>query len=241
MANSSAADDFDRLGRATLETFVPAILLALASALTLGLLAAVGGSLPLAGFVLFGLFFWFHGVFIAAIAWKQLKPARPLLRTVRSPGLPAGAILALPILAFALLDAWGSAYFCAEGRAHDLNAVPDLPWLWIGWACFVLTALPARAVGLVIGEQPPLVPLWRRALLALPFTPVLWFLGYFFEWPAPVNCSPPFDNPGWGLFEGGMVLLPLLGLFLFVESYSLALLAGASVDQPAPAANDGSG
>ena len=232
MANSSAADDFDRLGRAGLETIVPAILLALASAFTLTALATVGGSLPLAIFVLFALFFWFHGVFIAAIAWKQVKPARSLLRTVLSPGLLAGAILALPILAFAMLDAWGSAYVCADGRVHDRNPVPDLPGLWIGWALLALTAFPGRAIGFVIGEPPPLVPLWRRVLLALPFTPFLWFFGYFFEW-REVDCSPPFDDPGWGLFEGGLVLLPLLGLFLFLQSFSLALVSAASVDQPA--------
>jgi len=33
-----------------------------------------------------------------------------------------------------------------------------------------------------------------------------------------------YDGEGWGLFEGGVVMLPLLGLALFLASFTCALL-----------------
>jgi hypothetical protein len=222
-------EDLDRLGATAKRAMPPALLLAFVSA---GLLAA--SSLALAPFqagvfVLAILLVWFHAVFIAALTWQQVHPGRPILRCAGSPGLVAGAILAVPILAFALLDMFGASYFCADGAAHDRSAIPDWPWLWIGWAVLALGALPARAVGLIVGERPPLLPLWRRFVLALPFAPLLWLFGSVFEW-RQVSCAPPFDNPGWGLFEGGMFLFPLLGLFWFTASLSLAVHSAASVD-----------
>ena len=88
-------------------------------------------------------------------------------------------------------------------------------------------------IGLVIREQPPLIPIWRRAVLLLPFVPFLWFFGHFFQF-REVICTPPFDNPGWGLFEGGLFLLPLLGIYWFVSSFSLGVLSGVSIDQSVP-------
>jgi hypothetical protein len=68
----------------------------------------------------------------------------------------------------------------------------------------------------------------RRLLPLLAFLPLVLLLGLPFERHVP-NCVPPFD--GWGMFEGGAVLWPLLGLFLFVMSFSMAALSAAFVDE----------
>ena len=169
-----------------------------------------------------------HGVFIAALAWKQMQPAQSVFRCVRSPGLAAGALLALPILMFVLLDGKGASYSCADGLAYRDSLVPDLPWLWIGWAALTATAFPARCIGVVIRDAPPLVPIGRRLLLMLPFLPPVLLTGFPFERHVP-NCSPPFD--GLGFMEGGTVIIPLLGLFWFTLSFSMAALSAAFVDQ----------
>ena len=226
METSAISSDFDRLGAMTASAVPSAVGLAFLSAATLTLALFPPASMPAVGLI--ALLVWFHAVFIVTVTWKQLKPGRPLFSCLVSPGLKAGAILAAPIFAFALLDAFGAVYSCAEGLAYGRSPVPNFPWLWIGWTCLALTALPARTIGVAIGEQPPLIPLWRRAILTLPFLPFLWIFGYVFEW-REIDCTPPFE--GWGLFEGGLFMIPLLGLFWFVASFSLAVLSAACVDQ----------
>jgi len=173
-------------------------------------------------------FLYFHAVFIAAVTWKQMRPSEPALRCVASPGFAAGGLLVLPLLAFALLDVVGASYSCADGRAYRSSSVPNLPWVWIGWAVLTVSALPVRCIAAVVRETPPLVPIGRRLLLMVPFVPPVLFFGFPFQWHLP-ECSPPFE--GWGFMEGGLVLVPLLGLFLFTLSFSMATLSAAFVDE----------
>ena len=173
-------------------------------------------------------FFYFHAVFVASVAWKAMRPSQSVFRCVRTPGLAAGALLLLPILMFALLDGKGASHSCADGAAYGDSLVPKLPWLWIGWALLTAAALPARCIGAVIREAPPLVPIGRRLLHMLPFLPPILLFGLPFQRHTP-NCAPPFD--GWGFMEGGAVLFPLLGLFWFSLSFSMAILSAAFVDQ----------
>ena len=63
-------------------------------------------------------------------------------------------------------------------------------------------------------------------ILTAPITFLVLFLSVPFERKI-IDCTPPFD--GWGLFEGGMVLIPLLGLFLFAATLGAAILAATFV------------
>jgi hypothetical protein len=205
--------------------------LAALSFLLLLLFGALAGFLPQGIWLIGAAFFYAHAVFIAAVAWKQVRPSETIFRCARSPGLAAGALLVLPILMFALLDGIGASYACAEGAARRTSAIPNIPWLWIGWAVLTATAFPARCIGLATGEAPRLVPIGRRLLPMAAFVPPILLFGAPFQRHVP-NCSPPFD--GMGLFEGGAVVLPLLGLFWFILSFSMGALSGAFVEEDRP-------
>ena len=223
-----ARRDFTRLRDVVVETLGPAIALAFLSLAAVVGLKMLLGPVPGAQWVPYAALVYFHAVFIATIAWKALHRERPLLRCVVRPGLAGGAALTLPILMFALLDLLGASYVCADGAVVWTSPVPNLPWLWIGWSVLTVIALPALCVGLAVGEMPPLIPVRRRLALAAAFVPLVLVTGLVFEWRAP-DCTPPFD--GWGFMEGGMVLVPLVGLFWFVLSFSMAALSAAFVDQ----------
>lgn len=211
-----------------LKSLPPALALAFASFATLVLMGYAVAPLAFGVWLIAAALFYFHSVFIAAVAWKQLRPRESIFRCALRPGLAAGAMLVVPILMFALLDAYGASHSCADGAAIRTSSVPNLPWLWIGWAVLTATAFPARCIGAVLREAPPLVPIWRRLLLMVPFVPPILLFGWPFERHVP-NCSPPFD--GWGMFEGGAVLWPLLGLFWFALTFSMGWLSAAFVDQ----------
>jgi hypothetical protein len=225
---SRVGADIARLLRTIGRTILPAIVLAGLSAALLFPIgtstAAISGSI--AGWLIVALFLWFHGIFIAALVWQRIKSATPLAKLLLHPGMAAGAILALLLAPFAWLDSAGASTPCADGLPGARSGVPNLPWLWIGWLLLALTAAPARALGLVAGEQPRLIPVPRRLLLAVLVSPVILISGFVFQWRTP-DCARPVEC--CGLFEGGLVVLPLLGLFLFLASYTLAALCAASV------------
>jgi len=140
--------------------------------------------------------------------------------------LVSAVFLTLPIWLFIYLESQGTSYFCADGYAHFQSNVPLWPWLWIGWACIALLALPERIMIFVFGGGFELEPLWWRNMLMLPFMLVLYYLGYFFQ-VREVDCTPPFD--GWGLLEGGMILIPMYLAFTFTLCFSLAMVAAFSI------------
>jgi hypothetical protein len=72
-----------------------------------------------------------------------------------------------------------------------------------------------------------LEPWYHRAMLLAPFAVIVLVTGLPFQRRA-IDCTPPFDG-GWGIFEGGMVAIPLLALFLFSMAFSLAVLSAAFV------------
>lgn len=214
--------DLERLTKAIEGSIVPAIGLAFLSAATLAFL-----SLPLGAFLrgaggllLLGLFGWFHGIFVVILVWKSIKSNAALLSFVVHPGVAAGAMLAVPFLLFGLLDLMAASDIC------DGGSMPNLPWLWIGWAALALTAAPARAIGLAIGKQPRLIPFRRRVALTALVSPIVMLTGFGFEWRTP-DCARRVEC--CGLFEGGLIILPLLGLFLFLLVYTLAALSAASI------------
>jgi hypothetical protein len=175
-------------------------------------------SMILAEFV----FLWAHALFVLIIAGASArKPlATPQLHHVFIASAPLSIIFAV----LAWLDNAGAAYSCAEGQVINRAGMPMLPWIWIGWGLLTLFAIPSRLTAWVEGKSQKLAPLWQRALLTLMVSPLIWFFGYVFQ-VRTIDCTRPME--GWGMFEGGMVMFPLLGLFLFTLSTSLAILSGA--------------
>lgn len=138
----------------------------------------------------------------------------------------SAAILTAPISLFIYLENQGTSYFCADGYGHFQSNVPLWPWLWIGWACIAILALPERTMIFVFGGGFELEPIWSRIAIMLPFMLVLYYLGYFFQ-VREVDCTPPFD--GMGLFEGGMILIPMYLGFIFSLGFSLAMISIFSI------------
>lgn len=227
MNDAREALPFDRLAGLTGRAVAPALGLALLSAATLlplawiaGLLSGGSGFTPIALLLLC----WLHGVFIVTLTARLLEPQRGLLGALAGPGLRGGSIMGVALLAFAALDAAGSGYSCADGAAYGRSAVPMLPWLWIGWLLLNLFAVPTRlAAPSAVHSRGIMIWQWRILLLT-PFALVVLLLGQPFQ-DRVVDCTAPFE--GYGLFEGGLVLLPLLGLFWFVASTTMAVLAAA--------------
>ncbi len=218
----SISHDFERLTKAIERSVLPAVGLAFLSVAMLGLLSVPLGALMrgAGGLLLIGLFCWFHGIFVILLVWKTIKSNSFVLQFILHPGLAAGAVLAAPFALFGILDLMAASDIC------DGGSTPNLPWLWIGWLTLALSAAPARAIGLVIGEQPRLIPVGHRLVLTALVSPVVLLTGYAFEWRSP-DCGRPVEC--CGLFEGGLLLLPMLGLFLFLLVYTLAALSSAFI------------
>lgn len=164
-----------------------------------------------------------HALFVALLTDGLIRQSwRP-----RPRAFAAGLLLALPILLFGWLDVSGASYGCADGRVTWRSAVPTAPWAWIGWLVLTLAVLPARLLG---HGGAKLEPWPHRVLMLIPFAVILLVLGTPFQRHR-INCTPPFEE-GWGLFEGGAFMIPLLALFLFSMAWSLALVSAAAVRLP---------
>ena len=124
-----------------------------------------------------------------------------------------------------------ASYGCAEGRMFRHNAaVPFLPWLWIGWFVLTAFAIPARMLAWLRKTQFVMMSAGRRFIWLLIGAFPVWLFGFVFQ-NRTVDCSRPQEM--WGLFEGGVIAIPLLGIFLFVASTSMAMLSAAYV-RPLP-------
>ena len=214
---------FGRLAEMLRRAIAPGLILAFMS---LGSLFVIGAALPVAAPAAF---FLFHGVFVIALTRRLIHPRLRLLKCLDSRSWAGGLLLTAAIGPFVLLD-WSSAsYSCADGRviASSLSAVPALPWFLIGWLTLTLGAVPTRLACWAKGAR--LLWLPQRILMTVPLASLVLFFGLPFERKT-IDCTPPFD--GWGLFEGGAILFPLLALFLFSASLSAAALAAAFVTEP---------
>lgn len=177
---------------------------------------------------IFGIFWvtfvWAHALFVLMVT----DAARPKQRPPRafSTMLVASIPLAALFLIFSVLDVTGAAHGCGDGRVFRHNdAIPFLPWLWIGWLALTAFAAPARLLAWLRKAQFRIMPAWQRLiLLALGAAPV-WLFGYVFQ-NRTLECGP---QEMWGLMEGGMIAFPLLGVFLFTACTSMAMLSAAFV------------
>ncbi len=219
-----------RLVRLTADAVFPGIGLAIASVVLLygtALIApllipdAVWRQVPLlliTGFLTAALPLLAHGLFIVLLA-------RHLLREPPRLGWRQwGAALALTAIMVAglWLDGLGNNAMCGDGKMYAPSTLPQLPWAWIGWALLVVTALPSRLLGYPAGR---LLHWSDRVILAAPFAVAVFVTGLPFQ-RAIDDCE---IVEGWGLFEGGLFLIPLLALFLFTLSFSIAVLSAAFV------------
>ena len=175
-------------------------------------------------FLLVPVFFWAHAIFVILVAHAAL-PKAERYGSARST-LLASIPLAVIFFGIAALDGAGADYFCAEGQLHRQGRIPMWPWAWIGWAAVSLLALPLRFTAWLSKHPIKLAPLWHRPLMMLPFAAPVVLFGWPFQI-RQIDCVGPQE--GWGLFEGGMAAWPLLGVFLFAMSTTMAILTAAYV------------
>lgn len=222
------------LGLAVAFAVVQAVLFFVTGFAVHALSDAIGyrGKLEDASWILLGgIFVWSHALFVLLV----IDAARVKPRSDRSlaTAVVASIPLALSFFAFAMLDASGAAYGCAEGRDFRHTEIPMLPWLWIGWLSLTFFAIPTRLLGWFRKTSVSIRPIWFRLLL-LPIGAVpVWLFGYIFQ-QRTVDCSVPQEM--WGMFEGGVVALPLMGAFLFAMATSMAMLSAAFAVPKSPSA-----
>lgn len=205
---------FERVLTMTGRAALPAMGLAIVSALTLIFVGFLLAPVAAIGFVLL------HGVFVIALARNLLNEPLAVALTRPKTWL-GGAILAILILPFVWLDSLAANYSCADGQIYNRSIVPALPWFLIGLVLLNALALPTRLA--LWRARTRLLRLPERIILTAAMVPPVIVLGFPFERKA-FDCTAPFE--GWGLFEGGLFLIPLLGLFLFAASGMTAVLAG---------------
>ncbi|MEY4270248.1 MAG: hypothetical protein RLZZ58_1464 [Pseudomonadota bacterium] len=169
-----------------------------------------------------------HALFVTLLADHLICGAR-WPRRPRWVAVRAGLILAIPIILIGWLDAAGASYGCADGQVFAKSPVPMWPWAWIGWLALAMTALPTCLLRPPAAEREPW---YNRAMLLAPFAVIVLITGLPFQRRS-IDCTPPFDG-GWGLFEGGIIMFPLLALFLFSMAFSLAVLSATFVIPRAP-------
>jgi hypothetical protein len=179
----------------------------------------------LPGLIIWFIFVWAHALFVLMVS----DASRPTQRYPNglTTALKASIPLGFMFLVFSVLDSSGAAYGCAEGHAFRHNeAIPMLPWLWIGWLSLTLFAIPTRLLAWVRKVRVMSMPIWVRVLLLPLGAAPVWFFGYVFQ-NRTIDCSRPHE--GWGLFEGGLFVAPLFGAFLFATCTSMAMLSAAFV------------
>jgi hypothetical protein len=182
------------------------------------------GSGDIAGIAGLIIFTWAHALFVLMVADAARDQRHPKgLSTALLASVPLAAIF----VGITVLDSTGAAYGCAEGQAFRHNEiVPMWPWLWIGWLVLTFFALPARLLAWVRNVEFVMTPIWLRSPLLLLGALPVWLLGYVFQ-NRVIDCSGPHE--GWGLFEGGVFVIPMFGAFLFATCTSMAMLSAAFV------------
>jgi hypothetical protein len=206
-----------RLVRLTADAILPGLGLAIAST---ALLIGFGFVAPV---LLIALTLPAHGLFVVLLT-------RYLLREpVRLGWRQLGTAIALAAIMFAAvwLDGLGTNAMCGDGKMYAPSTLPQLPWAWIGWGLLAVTALPSRLLGYPAEH---LLHWSHRTVLAAPFAVAVFVTGLPFQ-RAIDDCA---IVEGWGLFEGGLFLIPLFALFLFTMSFSIAVLSAAFVRPDAP-------
>ncbi|MCA1198360.1 hypothetical protein K9B35_10305 [Sphingomonas sp. R647] len=170
------------------------------------------------------LFIYLHAFFVMVLTGYGLGTARA--RRWRSAlwlGVRGGVVLAV-VIAVAL-----GAYVLSIRVAPGLDR--GLPWITILWAGLTASLAPARIAAWLWRVRLSLAPPLVRLMLMLPWLLVIWGTGL----PAQ-RCT----GECWGLMEGGIVMVPLLGLHLFIASVSTALLSAAGTrTDPVPDAATG--
>jgi hypothetical protein len=207
---------------------VPGIGLAVGSLLLLGLIATISFAAAIIAF------FLLHGAFVVVLSRHLLTLDAPVVDWLGMRTWVGGAALASVVLPFVWLDVLAGSYSCADGQMYGRSIVPPLPWFLIAIALLNVSGLATR---LAVWRSPAkILGLPERIILTGPLMLPVWWLGTPFS-RKPFDCTPPFE--GWGLFEGGLVLFPLLGLFLFAASLATAVLAATFVLPPDREANRG--
>ncbi|MGB3847775.1 MAG: hypothetical protein WA940_18035 [Sphingopyxis sp.] len=206
-----------RLAGLTASAILPAFGLAIASTI---LIVGLSFVMP---FLMVVLPLPAHGLFVVLLTRHLLH--EPLHLGWRESSVALG--LAAIMFAAIWLDQLGTNARCGDGRMYEPSTLPQLPWAWIGWGLLVVTALPSRLLGYPARR---LLSWPERVILAAPFAAAVLFTGLPFQ-RAIDDCA---IIEGWGLFEGGLFLIPLLALFLFTLSFSIAVLSAAFVRPEAP-------
>jgi hypothetical protein len=206
-----------RLARLTVGAILPGLGLAVASLMLLIALGFATPVLPLA------LVLPAHGLFVVLLTRYLLR--EPLRLGWRQWG--TALFLTAVMVAAIWLDDLGTNAMCGDGRIYAPSTLPQLPWAWIGWALLVVTALPSRLLGYPAAR---LLHWSDRVILAAPFAAAVFVTGLPFQ-RAIGDCE---IVERWGLFEGGLFLIPLLALFLFTLSFSIAVLSAAFVRPETP-------
>jgi hypothetical protein len=122
---------------------------------------------------------------------------------------------------FCFLDTIGNSYACGDGKIVSRTMIPAWPWLWIGWLVAAVSLLPARSRKFLDGNDFSL-PTWPKHLgiIAITASPILIF-GALFQLRT-IDCTPPFS--GFGVFEGGLVALPLYFAFSYCLTVGLTVI-----------------
>lgn len=160
-----------------------------------------------------------HGLFITILADGVQRRSYD----IRARAIWAGVLLSLAIWGFALLDDYGSSFSCGDGMLFDHSDIPMLPWGWIGWFCLALFAVPSR----LLGHDRARLEWWPdRVVMLFPFALIILLVGMPFQRHR-MDCDAL--SISYGLFDDGLIALPMLGLFLFSMAFSLAVLSAAYV------------
>lgn len=206
-----------RLVRLTADAVFPGLGLAIASTV---LLIGFGVAAPI---LPFALTLPAHGLFVVLLTRYLLR--EPLRLGRREWG--TALVLAAIMFAAIGLDWLGTNAMCGDGKMYEASTLPQLPWAWIGWGLLAVTALPSR----LLGYPAERLMHWSdRTILAAPFAVAVFVTDLPFQ-RAIGDCE---IVEGWGLFEGGLFLIPLLALFLFTLSFSIAVLSAAFVRPEVP-------
>ena len=173
------------------------------------------------GYAGLGGFAWFaspvviamaHGFFVVALAdWgmrRVIGDAGDAMLPPLDVAIAGALLIGLPVLAILGLHAITPYWLPVQ-------------WGLLAWTLLVAAALPVRLAALVRRRKPVLRPLWRRLpMLLLAGIPV-WTLGYLLAG-APA-----------GMMDGGIIVMPLVAVYLFGASLLAAMLSVAALRRAA--------
>lgn len=155
-------------------------------------------------------FLFAHAFFIVMLTDLGMRALDGDVAPYESPfrlGALGGLILLMPILLF---------WLPTQTNLEPFAVTAGWPWLEIGWVVITGFALPARIVARLRGKRFVALPWWQMLLLMIPCLAIIHLVDFHVE-----RCT----GECWGLFEGGMVLIPLLAAPLFTASLSCAVLS----------------